>query len=300
MKKFAWLLFLLTSSLVEAESYPLLSGQTTQPLVFFMTLASDHISACTGITATVTLSKNGGSFASPSGTVSEIANGWYKVAGNATDEGTKGPLLLHATSGTCDNTDSAFYVVGYDPQDAVRLGLTALPAVASGSAGAIPTTGTGANQISLSSGLTSANTTQFAGQTITAAAGVTIPSSIASPTNITAGTIGTATTCGTVNALANNSITAASTASDYVTEMTTAATAATPTIASVSGSVGSVAGNVTGSVGSLATQAKTDVTTATTAATPACASVSSRVNANIQQINGTTVNGNGSSIPWGP
>lgn len=38
-------------------------------------------------------------------------------------------------------------LVAYDPNDAVRLGLTALPNVASGSAGAIPTTGTGANQI---------------------------------------------------------------------------------------------------------------------------------------------------------
>lgn len=38
------------------------------------------------------------------------------------------------------------------------------------------------------------NTTKFAGQTITAGAGVTIPSSIASPTNITAGVITTVTT----------------------------------------------------------------------------------------------------------
>jgi len=37
------------------------------------------------------------------------------------------------------------------------------------------------------------NTTQFAGQTITAAAGVTLPSTVASPTNITAGTITTVT-----------------------------------------------------------------------------------------------------------
>lgn len=40
----------------------------------------------------------------------------------------------------------------FDPNDAVRAGLTALPNVASGSAGAIPTTGTGANQISVTSG----------------------------------------------------------------------------------------------------------------------------------------------------
>ena len=44
------------------------------------------------------------------------------------------------------------------------------------------------------SGIPAANATQFAGQTITAAAGVTIPASIASPTNITAGTITTVTT----------------------------------------------------------------------------------------------------------
>jgi hypothetical protein len=43
-------------------------------------------------------------------------------------------------------------LVAYNPDDTVRLGLTALPNVASGSAGAIPTTGTGANQISVSSG----------------------------------------------------------------------------------------------------------------------------------------------------
>src|SRR6476660_4530339 len=40
-----------------------------------------------------------------------------------------------------------YELTAFNPQDAVRLGLTALPNVASGSAGAIPTTGTGANQI---------------------------------------------------------------------------------------------------------------------------------------------------------
>ncbi len=40
-------------------------------------------------------------------------------------------------------------LVDYDPQDAVRLGLTALPNVASGTTGAIPTTGTGTAQINV-------------------------------------------------------------------------------------------------------------------------------------------------------
>jgi hypothetical protein len=43
------------------------------------------------------------------------------------------------------------------------------------------------------SGVPLADASYFAGQTITAAAGVTLPSSVASPTNITAGTITTAT-----------------------------------------------------------------------------------------------------------
>jgi hypothetical protein len=102
-------------------------------------------------------------------------------------------------------------------QDAVRFGMTALPNVSSGAAGAIITAGTGTAQLSVAAGLASANATQFAGQTITAAAGVTLPSSVASPTNITAGTITTATNVTTVNGLAANVITATSIASNALT-----------------------------------------------------------------------------------
>ena len=73
------------------------------------------LDAGTGKTPTVTLSKNGGAFASPAGAVTELANGWYSVAGNATDSGTLGPLLLHATAADCDPTDEVFEVVAYDP-----------------------------------------------------------------------------------------------------------------------------------------------------------------------------------------
>lgn len=50
---------------------------------------------------------------------------------------------------TFGNASAALQI---DWSDSVRAGLTALPNVASGSAGAIPTTGTGANQISVTSG----------------------------------------------------------------------------------------------------------------------------------------------------
>lgn len=55
--------------------------------------------------------------------------------------------------------------------DAVRAGLTALPNVASGSAGAIPTTGTGANQINVAGGRADSNVTYFGGAAGTFAGG---------------------------------------------------------------------------------------------------------------------------------
>lgn len=81
-----------------------------------------------------------------------------------------------------------------------------------------------------------ANTDQFAGQTITAGAGVTIPSSIASPTNITAGTITTVT-----------NLTNAATNGDFTATMKTSLNASTP--ASITGNIGgNIIGFVTGDV----------------------------------------------------
>jgi hypothetical protein len=103
-------------------------------------------------------------------------------------------------------------LVAYDPFDAVRLGLTALPNVVSGSAGALPTTGTGANQISLTTGnvslatapltavqtenavwdavATSHNTALTLGNKLNAAASATDPWGVALPGAYGAGTAG--------------------------------------------------------------------------------------------------------------
>jgi hypothetical protein len=119
--------------------YDIQQSTTAFPLLFLMVLTSDHVSPATGLSPTVTLSKSGGAFASPSGAVSEIASGWYKVAGNATDSNTLGPLVLHATAATADPSDTVYNVVVYNPQDSVRLGLTALPNAAAGANGGLPT-----------------------------------------------------------------------------------------------------------------------------------------------------------------
>jgi hypothetical protein len=102
----------------------ILQSSTQAPLLFFLTATSDHITGLTGATPTVTLSKAGAAFASPSGAVTEIANGWYKVAGNATDTNTLGPIALHATATSADPCDLVVAnIVAYNPQ-VTSLGLS--------------------------------------------------------------------------------------------------------------------------------------------------------------------------------
>ena len=86
-------------------------------IVFLMVDSTDHVTGKTGLSPTVTISKNAGSFASPSGAITEIAHGWYKLAANATDTNTLGALALHATGTGADPTDMiCANIVLYDPQ----------------------------------------------------------------------------------------------------------------------------------------------------------------------------------------
>jgi hypothetical protein len=100
------------------DGYEVQHASAAFPLVFLLISSTDHITGLTGATATVTISKNGGTFASPSGAVTEIGNGWYQVAGNATDTGTLGPIILHASATGSDPTDALYPVVAVNPQSA--------------------------------------------------------------------------------------------------------------------------------------------------------------------------------------
>ena len=90
-------------------------------------------------------------------------------------------------------------LVAYDPLDTVRLGLTAMPSVASGSAGAIITSGTGTAQLNVSSG-------NVAGSVASVATG-----------GITSGSFATGAI--TATTLAANSLTASALATDAVAEI---------------------------------------------------------------------------------
>jgi len=124
-----------------------------------MVSSTDHITPVTGLTPVVTISKNGATFASPAGAVTEVGSGWYKVAGNATDTGTTGPLVLHATGAGSDPCDDRFEVVAFNPDDATRLGITALPNAAAAASGGLPILGTNATAISFTGGMTISSST---------------------------------------------------------------------------------------------------------------------------------------------
>ena len=122
-------------------------NSTLYPIPFLMIDSADHVTGKTGLSPTVTISKNGGAFASPSGAITELANGWYVLAGNATDRNTLGEFLIHATAAGADPTDDRYVIVPWDPFDAVKMGLTALPNAVPGANGGLPTTnGTKINQ----------------------------------------------------------------------------------------------------------------------------------------------------------
>jgi len=89
-------------------------------------LSTDHVTAATGKTIAVTISKNGAAFGNPSAgatNATEIASGWYTVDLSTTDTGTLGPLLVRGTSSGVDDVELEYQVV-----DANSLGAAYLDA----------------------------------------------------------------------------------------------------------------------------------------------------------------------------
>jgi hypothetical protein len=245
-------------------SYKVQQSTTASPLMFLMVDSTTHVTGKTGLSPTVTISKNGGTFATPSGAVTEIANGWYKVAGNATDSNTVGPLILHATGTGADPTDMTFLVVVDDLTTVALRPTTAgrtLDVASTGEAGldfgnvnlpvgAIPILGIVDNGTLQSATSTTA--------VLRSAAGFTDSELVGHTVSITGGTGVGQSRLVTANVGSTDTVT--------VDAWTT-----TP-----------------------------DNTSTYVIFASAPGSATSPATANITQINGTTVNGNGSTTPWGP
>lgn len=118
---------------------PILHQQsdTAHPIPFTLVLSSDHNTGATGKTATIKISKNGGSALTPTGTAAEISAGdmpgEYKFTPSAGDVGTLGSLKFYITAADCDPVSLTLIVVPFDPYSATRgFTGTALPAAAAG------------------------------------------------------------------------------------------------------------------------------------------------------------------------
>lgn len=189
--------------------------------------SSDHVSGKTGLTLTITASKDGAAFGSISPSVTDLGSGWYKLALTTSHTDTLGDLAIHITSTGADPTDLVDEVVVWDPATAWLSPTVAgrtLDVSAGGEAGVdwanigSPTT---SNALT---GTTIATTQKVDVETIKTnpvvnGGTVTFPTTatLASTTNITAGTITTATNVTTVNGLAAGVITATSIASNALT-----------------------------------------------------------------------------------
>jgi hypothetical protein len=89
----------------------LLKQSTAANVLVFMTDSADHVSGKTGLTLTITASKDGGAFASVSPTVTERGNGWYSLALTTAHTDTAGDMGFHVTGTGADPTDFVCYVV---------------------------------------------------------------------------------------------------------------------------------------------------------------------------------------------
>jgi len=89
----------------------MLKQSVASNVMVFMTQAADHVTGLAGATLTITISKDGGAFASVSPTVTDRGNGWYAVALTAAHTDTIGDLALRATATSADPTDLLCRVV---------------------------------------------------------------------------------------------------------------------------------------------------------------------------------------------
>ena len=125
-------------------------------------LSTDHVSAATGKTLAVVISKNMGAFGNPSAgatNATEVSAGWYFVDLSTTDTATLGPLVVRATASGVDDVEPPPFEVA----KATNAGFTGVPDAVAAAAGGLPTFGTGSGQINLSGGRADADLLRWIG-----------------------------------------------------------------------------------------------------------------------------------------
>ncbi len=101
-----------------------LAQSTSVVVMLKLFLSADHVSAATGKTVAIVISKNGGAFGNPNAgatNATEVSNGWYKVTLDATDTNALGDLVIRGTSAACDDSEQLCQVVSATTGGATNL-----------------------------------------------------------------------------------------------------------------------------------------------------------------------------------
>lgn len=110
----------------------ILKQSTAFNLPILMVDSTDHVTGKTGLTLTITASKNGAAFASISPTVTELATGWYNLALTTSHTDTLGALAIHITGTAADPTDVLHQVTLALPGDLKQILSTTITEGAAG------------------------------------------------------------------------------------------------------------------------------------------------------------------------
>jgi hypothetical protein len=104
-----------------------LAQSTARTVMLKLFLDTDHVTAATGKTVAITISKAGGAFANPNAGASnatEVSSGWYKFALDTTDTNTLGDLVVRGTNADCDDAERILEVVSATTGGATNLDAT--------------------------------------------------------------------------------------------------------------------------------------------------------------------------------
>ena len=119
---------------------------TGKNVMLLMVDSTDHITGKTGLTLTITASKDGAAFAGIAPTVTDRGNGWYNVALTASHTDTLGDLALHITVAAADPADMVILVEAgaTDADVSTRLATASYTAPDNAGIAAIPNAATNA------------------------------------------------------------------------------------------------------------------------------------------------------------
>lgn len=85
------------------------------PISVLMISSSDHVTGTGSVTATIVISKNGGPWVAPAGSLVYDTYGWFEWTPDIYDRDTLGELRIHVTAPGCDPYDEKYEIVAYDP-----------------------------------------------------------------------------------------------------------------------------------------------------------------------------------------